>query len=69
MKISNTNGYITYKDTEDTILLSFDGESKDLVIPSDITQIYPYALSNLTLDSLKIGANVEELNIAMEELK
>ena len=61
-KISNTNGYITYKDTEDTILLSFDGESKDLLIPSDITQIYPYALSNLTLDSLKIGANVEELN-------
>ena len=60
-KISNTNGFITYKDIEDTILLSYDGDSKDLVIPSNINVIYPYALSDLTLDSLKIGENVEEL--------
>ena len=61
-KIKSTDGFITYKDTEDTILLSYDGDSKDLVIPSNINVIYPYALSDLTLDSLKIGENVEELN-------
>ena len=61
-KIRNTNGFITYKDTEDTILLSYDGDSKDIVIPSNITIIYPYAFTVLELDSLKIGENVEELN-------
>ena len=61
-KISNDNGFIVYNEGEQKLLLGIKDTKIQLVIPSYVTKIYPYACINqLQLASVVIGESVTEI--------
>ncbi len=61
-KLSIENGYTVYKEGKKTILISYDGEETDLVIPSYVTEIHQYAFyKSNTITSVVIGNSVTSI--------
>ncbi len=59
---TDSNGYITYTDGEDKILLGYKGTETELTLPSDITKIYQYAFcNNDNITSVTIGDSVTSI--------
>ena len=42
---TDENGYVTYTDSSEKILVAYIGNETELILPSDITKIYQYAFS------------------------
>ena len=60
--LSNDNGYIVYTDGQQKILVSYTGAEIDLVLPSYITTINPYALiGNINITSVIIPDSVTSI--------
>ena len=58
----DSNGYITYTEGEDKILVNYVGGATELTLPSDITKIYQYAFcNNNNITSVTIGNSVESI--------
>ncbi|MBE7089992.1 MAG: hypothetical protein E7362_04225 [Clostridiales bacterium] len=62
-KIStDSNGYVTYTDGEEKILVNYVGDATDLTMPSDITAINQYAFyDNDNITSVEIGGSVTSI--------
>ena len=59
---TDENGYITYADNSDVILLGYIGSGTNLVLPSNITKINQYAFYNYdSLTSIEIGNGVTSI--------
>ena len=62
-KLSNDNGYIVYTDGTEKILVGYQGEETDLILPSYITQINNYAFYDCdSLKSVTIGEDVKGIS-------
>ena len=65
---TDQNGYITYTDGTEKILIAHNGSETDLTLPTDITQIYKYAfyycdgLTNITIPNSVISINEAAFN-------
>ena len=56
---TDENGYITYSDGLEVILVGYIGSEKDLILSSNITKIYKYAFASCySLTSVVIGDSV-----------
>ncbi|MBQ9782468.1 MAG: leucine-rich repeat domain-containing protein [Clostridia bacterium] len=61
-KLSNDNGYIIYNNGEEKILVSYEGNEKDLILPTYITKINNHSFYNYdSLTSVIIGDSVESI--------
>ena len=59
---TDANGYILYTDGADKILIGYTGSGTELVLPSDITEIYQYAFYQCTgLASITIPNGVTSI--------
>ena len=62
-KLSNDNGYIIYTDSSEKILVSYNGQETNLILPNYITKINNYAFFGCTsLTSVTIGNSVTSIN-------
>lgn len=65
---TDQNGYITYTDGTEKILIAYNGSETDLTLPTDITQIYKYAFyycdgpTNITIPNSVISINEAAFN-------
>ena len=66
--LTDQNGYITYTDGTEKILIAYNGSETDLTLPTDITQIYKYAFyycdgpTNITIPNSVISINEAAFN-------
>ena len=59
---TDENGYVIYTDEDEKILIAYHGTNTELVLPSYITKINPYAFYNCTgLTSVTIGNSVTSI--------
>ena len=60
-KVSSINGYVTFTEGNEKLLLCYEGSEGALTVPAGITKIYNYAFYKSALASIEIASSVKEI--------
>ena len=60
-KVSSINGYVTFTEGSEKLLLGYEGSEGALTVPAGITKIYNYAFYKSALASIEIASSVKEI--------
>lgn len=58
---TDKDGFVTYSDGADKLLVGFTGTATEIVIPEGITEIYKYAFYSSSITSVTIDGNVKAI--------